>query len=627
MSEILQQQETAANAQARDQASLNQTMRERLALTMDKSLPFDLECGKGACVISRKIKREDVGAGRNITCFEKAQTSIKFFKDLVLKEIASVGDKNAAGLLDIAKHIGLVSSITTTVGAPVISSVSGEIAVQFPLKEIHGEVKQTKARFTLSGCKEITFKSPDSTYNCTLLHGTDLENNAVFLRWTMNVAAAANKNEKDLKTEDSDAAANIKYELNPDINECVIIFNRSHVLNISTVLLPSTPTVEDKQDKALVGAFGSQFKTTPITIDPGVKFDVEYDATLFFLRRNFPVKRYVKSSGSDQGIINEHDITTQEAHIRKCTWETVYLYWVYEALYSVALSIAGRAIPIKINIALLQHDDMLLTIAHLAADVNKLFAVMVETVKEDKRHHHLANLVSPYNATIEGLTSTQYNADKYFGYKLTQWLLTTVEKCTMMIPVHDAGTPRSKNFRAQLKRVNCALSRSAIRTTYTTDVLLGLTRKSFIDPWGLIYDEDVGNLPEILKKYSLQNTVKNAGWAKVGTIEDKQVSVVINSTHMIRFTFHAFRRDFHGSNPVAVIKEMKIAASKPRRFKRSGKPSAVNRQSNDAIKRALQPVRGLQKSILLDPSAVAASSTGPFVFGAATAGPYSWNQQ
>jgi hypothetical protein len=270
----------------------------------------------------------------------------------------------------------------------------------------------------------------------------------------------------------------------------------------------------------------------------------------------------------------------------------------------------------------------------MAESVQGLFKIIVRD-NQDKTYH-LANLVSPYNATLgDTLRSDLYNTDDFFGYKLTQWLLTTVEQCTMMIPVQDAGTPRSKMFRAQLKRVNCALSRSAIRTTYTTDVLLGLTRKSFIDPWGLIF-ETVENLPDTLKKYSLQNTVKNAGWAKVDTIEDKQVSVVINSTHMVRFTFHAFRRDFHGSNPVAVIKEMKIAASKPRRFKkRSGggggkQQSYANRLSRNAVKEALQPVRGLQKSMLLDSSssgaAGGASTTGPFVFGAAPAGPYSWNR-
>ena len=603
MSEILQQQETAANVQARNQASLNQTMRERLALAMDKSLPFDVECGKGACVISRTIKREDVGADRHIMCFEKAQTSVKFFKDIILKEVVSVGFSDIGKLIDIAKHIGLIS-VLTKFSAPDITTVEGEITVQFPLKEIHGEVKQTNARFTLSGCKEIKY----TREHCTLLHGTDLENNAVFLRWTVNDNAADD-------------------ELKPDVSECVIVFNRSHKLNISTVLLPS---VEDAQVKkvrtVLLDGYRNLYKATPVTIDPGVMFEVDkHDATLFFLRRNFPAKRYVKSSGSDQGIINENDIATQEAHIRKCTWEIVHLHWVYEALFSVARSISVKSsLPIKISTALLQHDDMLLAIAGMAAHVTKLFVALKTAGK-----HHLANLISPYNATLEGLISDKYNSDAYFGYKLTQWLLTTVEKCTMLIPFHDASTPRSSNFRAQLKRVNCALSRSAIRTTYTTDVLLALTRKSFIDPWGVIY-EKVENLPEKLKTYSLVDIVKNAGWAVKDTIQDKQVSVVLDSTHMVRFTFHAFRRDFHGLNPVAASKAMRNAVSKPRKFKKSRQPSSDsnNKRSRDAIKKALQPARGLQKSMLLNPNnnigANTSSATGPFVFGATT-GPYSWS--
>ena len=300
MSEILQQQETAANVQARNQASLNQTMRERLALAMDKSLPFDVECGKGACVISRTIKREDVGADRHIMCFEKAQTSVKFFKDIILKEVVSVGFSDIGKLIDIAKHIGLIS-VLSKFSAPDITTVEGEITVQFPLKEIHGEVKQTNARFTLSGCKEIKY----TREHCTLLHGTDLENNAVFLRWTINDNAAAGSD-----------------ELKPDVSECVIVFNRSHKLNISTVLLPSVEDTVVKTERTnVLAGYTFDYRDTPVNIDPAVIFEAtkHHDATLFFLRRNFPAKRYVKSIGSDQGIINENDIATQEAHIRKCT--------------------------------------------------------------------------------------------------------------------------------------------------------------------------------------------------------------------------------------------------------------------------------------------------------------------
>jgi hypothetical protein len=290
------------------------------------------------------------------------------------------------------------------------------------------------------------------------------------------------------------------------------------------------------------------------------------------------------------------------------------------------------------QISLLQHETMLLAIAVMAAKITDLFKNLKYTVKskpgeetdsQDTAESHieiqyrLANLVSPYNSTIAGLTSDKYNTADYFGYKLTQWLLTTVEKCTMLIPKKDVNTPRSKEYRAQLRRVHCTLSRSAIRTTYTTDVLLGLSRKTFVDPWGAIY-ESVERLPDKLQGYSLREKVQNAGWAIAGSIADKQVSVVLKSTHMVRFTFHAFRRDFHGINPVAVSNEKKNGVSKLRKFKKSKKPNNANKEHNEIIRNSLQPLKGLQKSLLLNTS-TGEPSAGPFVFGAAV-GPYSWNK-
>ena len=622
MSEILQQQDTAVSVQKRNQASLDQTMRELLAKPMDKTLPFEAECRKGACVISRKIDSGDVGDDGNIKCFEKAKTSINYFKDLLMSEIISVDAGNKESILAIAKHIGIVDSLfnySVFGGSIQVENSQKDITVQFPLKEVHGEVKHTKARFTSKNIANITLTKSD--HECKLTHAVDIENNAVFLRWTMN--------------------ANGGKGLNPDISECLIIFNKSHQLNISTVLIPgmtekvpSSVNILKLLGKTARGKFNQPNTSYSTTYDPD-----QHDPTLFFLKRKFPSKRYISSTGNDQSIINEHDIGTQEAHIRKCTWEIVYLHWVYEALCSVGYTIGLEEENIP-QISLLQHDTMLLAIAVMAAKITDLFKNLKYTVKskpgeetdsQDTAESHtaveiqyrLANLVSPYNSTIAGLTSDKYNTADYFGYKLTQWLLTTVEKCTILIPKKDVNTPRSKEYRAQLRRVHCTLSRSAIRTTYTTDVLLGLSRKSFIDPWGAIY-ESIDHLPEILKKYSLRSKVQNAGWAVDGSIAEKQVSVVLKSTHMVQFTFHAFRRDFHGINPVAVSNENKNGVSKPRKFKKNKKPNTANKEHNKMIRDSLQPLKGLQKSLLLNPNA-GEPSASPFVFGAAV-GPYSWNK-
>jgi len=601
MSEILQQQDTAVSVQQRNQASLDQTMRELLAKPMDKSLPFDTECKKGACVISRKIGSGDVDGDGNIKCFEKANTSINYFKDLLMNEIIQVKADNQKNILVIAKHIGIVDPVfdysmfnDITVTKPAAEK---NITVQFPLKEVHGEVKKTKARFTSKNITNINLKKAD--HLCILMHAVDIENNAVFLRWTMNASVASG--------------------LTPDISECLIIFNKSHQLNISTVLVPEL-TAKVPSREIILGSIEAALKqklNNKNVISDSTIFNAnEHDATLFFLKRKFPSKRYINSTGNDKGIINEHDIATLEAHIRKCTWEIVHLHWVYEALCSVGYTI-GLTKADTIRISLLQHDKMLLAIAVLAAKITNIFKKLTPAT------FNLANLVSPYNSTISGLTSDKYNTADYFGYKLTQWLLTTVEKCTILIPKKDVNTPRSKEYRAQLRRVHCTLSRSAIRTTYTTDVLLGLSRKSFIDPWGAIY-ESIGHMPEMLKNYSLRSQVQNAGWAVAGSIEEKQVSVVLKSTHMVRFTFHAFRRDFHGINPVAVSNENKNGVSKPRKFKKNQKPNTANKEHNKMIRDSLQPLKGLQKSLLLNPNA-GEPSAGPFVFGAAV-GPYSWNK-
>ena len=255
----------------------------------------------------------------------------------------------------------------------------------------------------------------------------------------------------------------------------------------------------------------------------------------------------------------------------------------------------------------------------MAAEVTVLF-----NEKEKKpENYKLANLCSRYNPVI-GINPDEYNKPEYFGYKLTQWLLSEVEKCTVLIPFRDEGTERSSTFRAQLKRVNYDISRTSIKVTHSIEVLLSLTRKTFIDPWALIY-EDHKHLPKALQNYSLMEDVHKAkAWAKEGEMSDKKVSVILDKTHMVRFVFDAYRRSFHGSDPVVASREIENLGNHWKRQKKTKQTSAINSQAKLTIKQILQPPRGLQKQAQLNPTATPPAMS-QFIFGP-TSGVYSWNK-
>ena len=121
-------------------------------------------------------------------------------------------------------------------------------------------------------------------------------------------------------------------------------------------------------------------------------------------------------------------------------------------------------------------------------------------------------------------------------------------------------------LKVKLENVDCNLSRTAIKTTHTTDVLIDARRKAYLDPWNLIYPGGCDTLPDVLKNYSLSALPGLTGlkWATKGQTSDKKISVVLKTKHLIRLTFNTFRRSFHGADPVAASRAIETAASKPR---------------------------------------------------------------
>ena len=109
-------------------------------------------------------------------------------------------------------------------------------------------------------------------------------------------------------------------------------------------------------------------------------------------------------------------------------------------------------------------------------------------------------------------------------------------------------------------------------------------------------------------------------WAVPGTINDKKISVILNTTHMVRFTFHVFRRSFVGCDPVVASKALERAASKP------PKPAA-KKQARVQLEKAFKPKKVTFKRWLQAASSGSDVAPSNFVFG----GPvpagvkYSWN--
>ena len=587
MSEIFKQQETAEGELDAAQASLNQTMRERIALAMDKNLRFQTTCGKGACVISRKINESKATSNEGTKCFLKSPTSVKVDETLLMEQIIDIKPENIAKFIDIAKNLGLIqhefeSSPFTPIFISNEESNDPDVVIHFPLEQKKGGVKFTTASFFVRDWATVTFPATNpENYSFKLSYGRDLDNNAVFFRWAT------------IKPPGPEVGIEV------ETRECVVVFNNSHHLNITRTPLPN----EVEKTAATVASIylkldakiTEKLKSSTAAYDTDKYTPASHDPTLYFLRKRFPERRYAESTGSDQGTINEADIETMEAHIRKCTWEIVYLHWVYEALYAVSKSI--HEAEVKVKIELLGHDALLISIAAMAARITEHFKTMMKGMVIQR---NIGELISSYNADL-GLSSAQYNTPDYFGYKLTQWLLSQVELNTKLIPSYEAYTPSRIEFRALLQNVTAKFHRSAIKTTYTTDVLLHLARKSYIDPWGLIFGKDAehGKLPQLLKDYSMSSAITNAPWAKTGEMSDKEISVHLNHTYMASFTYDAFRHRFHGSDPVVASKMLEKIASTPPKVKKSKKMSAANKAFKAVTRSQMQPVRGIQKRRML----------------------------
>lgn len=621
MNEIHEHLDAAIDEQRVHQQSLNQTMRECLAKPKNPSLMSNLNCRKGAAVISRELEYNMVDqTSRLYKGFIKAPTKISIDPDMCMSDIVSLKKSTEWKLwVNLAKRMGLInnndkltdksngiSGKTTQVSQDKdaivnVTDVNVEIEdgslqsinapksefndldinlpVIFPLEEVHGKTKFTRAKFTMKNFKELKITDVQGKVHVMMIGG-DQENNSIFLRWTTSPVQIPGGTSERTETK---------------IKECVLVFNRSHQLSILPISTPlffgKKEAKVQKSDLIFGNLTGDIILSTVLTGDSD-KFDgKKHDPTLYFLRKQFPATIFVDSKGGDTGLVNENDILSSESHVRNSVWNTVYLHWVFEGLCAVALSMGVDAKEIKkagstvvIDISAMDHDTMLVAIARAANIVTNRFKNM-HPGENRGIDYVLSNLSSRHNSFIPGL---DIDKKEYFGYRLTLWLLDDAEKNTILIPKYDANAPQRKILRGKLRSVDCDVSRTAIKTTYITDVLLEMVRKAYINPWELVYPfNDVNKLPNQLKEYSLKGNSSFPLWAIKDTMNDKQVSVVLKSTHMVRFAFHAFRRTFHGSNPVVASKQMEQAASKVKRMTRKRRMNE-NRQLRKAF--TLRPV-------------------------------------
>jgi hypothetical protein len=261
---------------------------------------------------------------------------------------------------------------------------------------------------------------------------------------------------------------------------------------------------------------------------------------------------------------------------------------------------------------------MLLVIAYLAYLVTSEFSQLYPdgTATPFK----LETIYSPYNATlslVSGIT-VDVNKKEFIGYKLTQWLITNAEKATEVTAKSDTYTPISKTLKAHLKKVDCNISRTAIKTTYTTDILLDLNRKVYTDLWEQIYTGGYKDLPSKIKAYSIHATNQNLNWAKEGEFTDKKISITMNSTVLIRLTFHAFRRKFNGSDPVAASKATEKMASSSEKKKQT-------RRSRKAVEKLVRPRKIKFNELLRRVNTGDETVPQKFVFGGAQPQNWSWS--
>jgi hypothetical protein len=690
--EILQQQEVIINELSEARKSLNQTMRDALANPKDKNLSFQTEYANGVFLISRRIHGKDL-IGDSIPKFEKSPTTVSVLRDLTEEDVRKPVSMALLELLGLIDRGGLPLIIGDEIQNKNI------ITVQYPLKGNFNKELYTNARFTIKKSSKQTIGQDAKTPLYTLLRGEDPENNSFFFRIT--------------PFQDENAI------ITQMVRECVVVFNKSHRLEMSSVKLPGQ--MKENSHMAL-GAHDDSYSV----IKKLSKFDsAKHDPTLYFLRSKYPASRFITPSGDDDGFPNERDVVAMTSHMRGATWEMAQLHWAYEGLCSVVASMvmvdsskipktkmgAPRPYRPKLQLAPLgttpgvvkadqplattQEDDTqdeaqedpppvdiprfdpktlegydpttqlnrdefgryntsnLRSSADRNADPIKRWTNDSEfitwllnpkttpkkwetcinnihnyvstglhsdekaemkfsstshdaTLKQIARMAKLATDVftirMKYETTtgLKQLTSlhnsiiavADLDSPAYFGYKMTQWLLSSVEMQTLLIAKKDQNTSQ-KNLRARLRHVNCQFYTAGLKSTYTTDVLLGITRKRFISPWQVMFGCDEADWPAWLKAYSIQTHFTNVPWA-VG-IDDKQVSVVLDITYKIRFTFNAFRRKFEGSDPTVASKKMAEAVVKLKSTK-----GMIAKKGRHTTRKVLQPVTGEKKGRLLD---------------------------
>ena len=260
------------------------------------------------------------------------------------------------------------------------------------------------------------------------------------------------------------------------------------------------------------------------------------------------------------------------------------------------------------------HDSMLKQIAAMAKLATDVFS---DKMKAEQKTG-LASLTSPYNYIIANNPENplDLNTPAYFGYKMTQWLLSTFEQDTLVIAKRDQNTRQRPNLRARLRHVNCQFYAAGLKSTYTTDVLMEITRRLFICPWQEMFGSN--NWPAWLKDYSLSAHFTNVPFTTKSPVNDKQVSVGLNINHKTRFVYHAFWDKLEGSDPTVASKKMARVVTELK----LKKPRVTNKKK---FVKTLQPPTGKAKEIILSRKPEACASSQPFVFGAAP-GPYSWQK-
>jgi hypothetical protein len=275
------------------------------------------------------------------------------------------------------------------------------------------------------------------------------------------------------------------------------------------------------------------------------------------------------------------------------------------------------------------HDDMLKQIARMAK-----LATEVYTLKSNGHEGSkvgLKNLNSPYNNVL----GPNCNGIEFFGCKMTQWLLSELEapNITLLIPKKDQGVAQSRHLRVKLRDVNCQLYTTGLRSTYTTDVLIDMRRRAWINPWYMIFGENKENWPGWLATYNLKAHFSNAP-SKTTPMSDKQVSVTLDITHKFQLTFHSFKREVKGTDPVATNKKLVRAMEKidlavlSKQKLSKGISKKRNKYHKKRLNAALGPITGEEKKKMLSREAedIPGGTHQTFTFGAAP-GPWSWNQK